>query len=200
MSASDPNSKIDLLDGPEVVSAKLKKAHCAPKEAEGNGVLSFVEYVLFPIAQLTGNEIFHVPRPEKHGGPVDYTSFDGLKADYLAGEVAPPPPIHVPYRRADREVQLSPPDLKAGVAAALNALLAPVQNEFATNEEFRKVEALAYPAAVAAPKKKKEKKIGTGYVKKKEEEGGDVVALKPEVQAAGTSADDAMAKLSVDKN
>lgn len=193
MSASDPNSKIDLLDGPEVVNAKLKKAHCAPKEAEGNGVLSFVEYVLFPIAQLAGNNVFHVPRPEKHGGPVDYTSFDGLKADYLAGEVAHPP-IHVLYRRADREVQLSPPDLKTGVAAALNKLLAPVQHEFATNEEFRKVEALAYPAAVAAPKKKKEKKIGTGYVKKKEEEG------KPEAQAVGTSADDAMAKLSVDKN
>jgi len=175
MSASDPNSKIDLLDGPEVVNAKLKKAHCAPKEAEGNGVLSFVEYVLFPIAQLAGNNVFHVPRPEKHGGPVDYTSFDGLKTDYLAGE-------------------LSPPDLKTGVAAALNKLLAPVQHEFATNEEFRKVEALAYPAAVAAPKKKKEKKIGTGYVKKKEEE------VKPEAQAVGTSADDAMAKLSVDKN
>lgn len=116
------------------------------------------------------------------------------------------------HRRADREAQLSPPDLKAGVAAALNALLAPVQHEFATNEEFRKIEALAYPAAVAAPKKKKEKKIGTGYVKKKEEVGGNAGAaaqavadgqLKPEealTQAVGTSADEAMAKLSVDKN
>ena len=94
MSASDPNSKIDLLDGPEVVNTKLKKAHCAPKEAEGNGVLSFVEYVLFPIAQLTGKNVFHVPRPEKHGGPVDYTSFEDLKAHYLAGDVTLPFNFH----------------------------------------------------------------------------------------------------------
>jgi tyrosyl-tRNA synthetase len=87
MSASDPNSKIDLLDTPDIVKTKLKKAHCAPNEVEGNGVLSFVEYVLFPIAQLSGKSTFHIPRPEKHGGPVDFTSFDKLKVAYVVGDV-----------------------------------------------------------------------------------------------------------------
>jgi tyrosyl-tRNA synthetase len=89
MSASDPNSKIDLLDKPDVVKSKLKKAVCAPQEVEGNGVLSFVEFVLFPIAQLGGKSTFHVPRPEKYGGPVDYSSFEELKAAYADGTVLP---------------------------------------------------------------------------------------------------------------
>lgn len=90
MSASDPNSKIDLLDKPEVVKAKLKKAVCAPNEVEGNGVLSFVEYVLFPIAQLSGNPTFHVPRDEKWGGPLDFKTFDELKEAYVKGDVRTP--------------------------------------------------------------------------------------------------------------
>ncbi|KAK5145144.1 Tyrosine--tRNA ligase cytoplasmic, partial [Oleoguttula sp. CCFEE 6159] len=42
MSASDPDSKIDLLDTPEVVKKKIKKAFAPPKEVEGNGMMSFV--------------------------------------------------------------------------------------------------------------------------------------------------------------
>jgi tyrosyl-tRNA synthetase len=87
MSASDPNSKIDLLDKPEVVTSKLKKAVCAPNEIEGNGVLSFVEFVLFPISELSGKCAFHVPRPDKYGGPLDYSSFEDLKKDYAEGTV-----------------------------------------------------------------------------------------------------------------
>jgi len=48
MSASDPDSKIDVLETPEGVTKKLKKAYAAPKEIEGNGIMSFVEYVLLP--------------------------------------------------------------------------------------------------------------------------------------------------------
>src|SRR5690606_2101725 len=71
MSASDPNSKIDLLDSKDVVNMKLKKAHCAPKEVEGNGVIGFVEFVLFPISALmTGKQGFTVKRAEKDGGDV----------------------------------------------------------------------------------------------------------------------------------
>jgi tyrosyl-tRNA synthetase len=46
ISASDPDSKIGLLDGPAVVEKKLKAA-CKPKEVEGNGVIAFVEHVIF---------------------------------------------------------------------------------------------------------------------------------------------------------
>ena len=76
-----------------MVKAKLKKAVCAPGEVEGNGVISFVEFVLFPIAQLSGNSKFHVPRPEKYGGPVDYSSIEELKAAY-ADESVGSRPLH----------------------------------------------------------------------------------------------------------
>ncbi|KAA8893168.1 tRNA synthetases class I-domain-containing protein [Sphaerosporella brunnea] len=181
MSASDPNSKIDLLDKPEVVKSKLRKAVCAPQDTEDNGVLSFVEYVLFPIAQLSGEPIFHVPRPDKYGGPVDYSSFEKLKEAYADGS-------------------LQPGDLKAGVEQALNALLAPIQAEYTADEEWQNIAELAYPPPVAEKKKKKEKKIGTGYHANK----GAVVAdgkAKPKEavkEAVGTGAEEALEKLKVD--
>lgn len=85
MSASDVNSKIDLLDSAEVVKSKLKKAVCAPKEVDGNGVISFIEYVLFPISELAngkGKGTFHIERDEKYGGNVTYHSIEELKKDY----------------------------------------------------------------------------------------------------------------------
>ena len=40
MSASDPNSKIDLLDSADEVAKKIKKANAPPKQVEDNGLLS----------------------------------------------------------------------------------------------------------------------------------------------------------------
>lgn len=90
MSASDPNSKIDLLDPPDVVKSKLKKAVCPPKDVEGNGVYSFVEFVLLPISELSsadGKGSFTVNRDEKWGGPVTYENIEQLKADYIEDKV-----------------------------------------------------------------------------------------------------------------
>jgi tyrosyl-tRNA synthetase len=61
------------------------------------------------------------------------------------------------------EMQLSPKDLKDGVVAALNKLLAPIQEEFKSSEEFQKIEKLAYPPEVKAKKDKAPKKIGNKY-------------------------------------
>ena len=49
MSASNPDSKIDLLDGPKDVSKKLKRAFCEEGNITDNGLLSFVKFVIFPI-------------------------------------------------------------------------------------------------------------------------------------------------------
>ncbi|CAD0099773.1 unnamed protein product [Aureobasidium mustum] len=138
MSSSDPDSKIDLLDAPEIVKKKLKKAVAAPKVVEENGVLSFVEYVLLPISALqTGEQKFVVERRE--GEPLVYTSIDQMHADY-------------------REDILSPQILKPAVTDALNKLLAPIQADFQANEEWQKVEKLAYPPPPAPEKKVKVKK------------------------------------------
>ena len=90
MSASDPDSKIDVLDPPDIVKRKLKKALCVPKEVQGNGVISFAEYVLFPVSALK-SEALDNPRflvPQKEGEPLVYTSIAKLKEDYAADIVS----------------------------------------------------------------------------------------------------------------
>ena len=48
--SSEENTKIDLLDAPNVVEAKIDSAIC-PKISSGveNGVLAFYKHVVFPI-------------------------------------------------------------------------------------------------------------------------------------------------------
>ena len=89
MSASDPDSKIDLLDNAETVKRKIKKAVCAPRDiGEENGVLAFVKYVLLPISELKeGSTKFFINRPEKFGGPMTYTSFEDMEKDFSTDTV-----------------------------------------------------------------------------------------------------------------
>ena len=91
MSASDPDSKIDVLDEPDVVKRKLKKAQCAPKEVDGNGVISFVEYVLLPVSALKNGEghgRFVVERKDQE--PLVYNHIAALREDYAADIVSSP--------------------------------------------------------------------------------------------------------------
>lgn len=99
MSSSDPDSKIDVLDTPEVVRKKLKKAQAAPKEVEGNGIISFVEYVLLPVSGLKygGKVEFVVERREQE--PLVYTDIKTLKEDYKADTV------NIPSRNFDPSLQ-----------------------------------------------------------------------------------------------
>ncbi|KAG9206710.1 hypothetical protein G6514_003551 [Epicoccum nigrum] len=137
MSASDPDSKIDVLDNEEVVKRKLKKAHAAPKVVEENGVLSFVEYVLLPASYLRHGETkFVVPRRDAE--PLEYTSIEQMHEDY-------------------KNDVLSPQILKPAVVDALNTLLKPVQEEFQNSAEWKEIEQKAYPPPPA--EKKKEKKV-----------------------------------------
>lgn len=155
MSSSDPNSKIDFLDPPSVVKSKIQKAHCAPGEVEGNGVLAFIRHVVVPIGELMkgqgrsqdrvwalGGEgsVFTVKGDPKHGGvETHFATVDELEDAYAKQEV-------------------HPGDLKSSVVAAINALLAPIQAEFASSEEFKQANEKAYPPEVKAVGKKKEKK------------------------------------------
>ena len=166
MSASDPNSKIDILDAEDVIRRKLKSAFCEEGNIEGNGVLSFVEAVLIPISQLrlernagdtvleTGlgdqrpfisdgappGTVFTIEREEKFGGPTHYSSFAQIQEDF-------------------KEKKLHPKDLKISVANAIVRLLAPIRKAFEENEEWQKIEKLAYPDPNANIEKKK-KKVG----------------------------------------
>ncbi|KAG6850370.1 hypothetical protein H0H93_014324 [Arthromyces matolae] len=163
MSSSDPNSKIDFLDTPEAVRKKIKLAFCEEGNVEENGILSFVEAVLIPISELrisrlqgdnvveeVGEQkpfvsagapegtVYSVERDEKHGGSLHYKSFAEMKADF-ASKV------------------LHPKDLKTSVAASINSILDPIRAAFAADDEWKRIEALAYPDPNAKPEKKKKK-------------------------------------------
>jgi len=80
------DSKIDLLDEPDVVARKIRKAVCGSNIVEGNGVLAFVEYVLLPVAALNGRD-FRVDRTRDGLEPLVYTSTAALHEDYRNGVV-----------------------------------------------------------------------------------------------------------------
>ena len=71
-----PDSKIDLLDPPEVVNRKIRKATAAPTIIEENGVLALVEFVLLPAAALSGCREFRVNRDRDGLEPLIYTSIE----------------------------------------------------------------------------------------------------------------------------
>jgi tyrosyl-tRNA synthetase len=83
------DSKIDLLDSPEVVTKKIKKAMAAPKVVEENGVLAFVEYVLLPVSALKGNREFRVERERDGLEPLVYTAIAQMHEDYKNDVVCP---------------------------------------------------------------------------------------------------------------
>ncbi|KAJ2778318.1 Tyrosine--tRNA ligase, cytoplasmic [Coemansia javaensis] len=134
MSASDPNSKIDLLDSEQDVAQKLSKAFCEPLNIENNGPLKFAKHVLFPASGLrTGTPQFVIKRREEHGGDLVYTDIESLERDYAAGDIFPK-------------------DLKNAVAAGLNALLEPVREHFAS-PEMQQLLLEAYPPPPPPPPK-----------------------------------------------
>lgn len=154
MSASDPNSKIDLLEEPKTVKKKINQAFCAPGNIEDNGLLAFVKNVLGPIYELKygdGTFEFFIDRPDKYGGPITFKTYQELEDSFTKEE-------------------LSPVDLKSGVADAINVLLAPIIEEYKNNKDFQDSETAGYPAPVAEKKKvKKVKDRGSRYPGAKEE-------------------------------
>ncbi|KAI0599679.1 hypothetical protein F4775DRAFT_591131 [Biscogniauxia sp. FL1348] len=135
MSSSDEDSKIDLLDPPEVVTKKLKKAEAAPKVVEGNGVLAFIEFVLLPASALKGKREFRVDRERDGLEPLVYTNIEKIHEDY-------------------KNDVLTPQLIKPAVSKALIELMAPIQAAFQASPEWQEITQRAYP-----PPEKKVKKV-----------------------------------------
>nr|KAK5436088.1 Tyrosine--tRNA ligase cytoplasmic [Exophiala xenobiotica] len=184
MSASDPDSKIDVLDSAEAVKKKLRKAYAATREVEGNGIISFVEYVLLPFSALQDPDHkgrFVCERREGEGEPLVYNDIDTLKEDYKADKLTP---------------QL----LKAGATAALVELLAPIQAEYQASPEWQDIEKKAYPPAEPVKKKKQPKDKGSrhpGAGNVKANPDGTVEGKGKEQVEVGKTAEDAMSKLEI---
>lgn len=138
MSSSDPNSKIDFLDSPEVVVRKIEAASCEDGIIKDNGVLAFVGNVIVPIEALmrsqgrVGDAIWvgaeeSVFTVEEEGGKLHhFATFEALELEFAAGTV-------------------KPAGLKQAVAKAINALLKPIQEDLLNDLEFARISKLAYP-------------------------------------------------------
>lgn len=122
MSSSDPDSKIDLIDGPAAVKKKIKKAFCEPGNVTNNGLLSFSQYVVFP---FLGEQKFEIKRKPEHGGDASYATIEELTEAY-------------------RSEAIYPLDLKNAVTIYINQLLEPIVKEF-QGAELKKLSNQAYP-------------------------------------------------------
>jgi len=135
MSSSDEDSKIDLLDPPEVVTKKIRKAEAIPREVEENGILAMVEFILLPAAALKGRKEFQVDRNRDGLEPLVYTDIKQVHDDYT------------------KDI-LTPQLLKPAVTVALLKLMAPIQEAFQASKEWQDITLKAYP-----PPEKKQIKV-----------------------------------------
>lgn len=86
MSASDTKTKIDVMDSPEVILQKCKKAFSVDGTVEGNGVMELFKYVIFEMPGYEGGVT--IDRPEKYGGPVTFANYAGLEEAFLEHKIA----------------------------------------------------------------------------------------------------------------
>lgn len=114
MSASNENTKLDMMDNRQKLKRKINKAYCLPGDVNDNSVLELLKNVLFPLLEHLGKK-FEIYRSEEHGGPVTFTDYPQVEAAYSKEE-------------------LHPADLKFGVVNWLDYFIEPVRKEFETRE------------------------------------------------------------------
>jgi Tyrosyl-tRNA synthetase len=115
MSKSKPDSAIFIHDSEADIKRKIQKAFCPEKVIDPNPILNWTKHLLFWSASRRTTQPFVVEREEKHGGSVEFETYEKLEEAYAAGEV-------------------HPMDLKAAVAKELIELLQPVRDHFAKPE------------------------------------------------------------------
>jgi tyrosyl-tRNA synthetase len=126
MSASEADSTIAVTDDAATVREKIDGAYCPAGDREDNGVLEYLEYLVFPVLERE-DETLSIERPEEYGGDLHYDAYAPLEADFLEGE-------------------LHPADLKPAASEAIAELVAPIRERLLDRPA---VLADAYPDAWA---------------------------------------------------
>lgn len=106
MSKSKPWTCIFIHDNEKQIREKMEKAWCPEKSVEGNGILEYVEHVVFHEFQ-----VFDVERPAKYGGPVSFEKYEEVEKAFVNGQV-------------------HPQDLKSAVANYFEKLIKPYREHF----------------------------------------------------------------------
>ncbi|MBT3408047.1 tyrosine--tRNA ligase [Candidatus Woesearchaeota archaeon] len=88
MSSSDNNSKIDILDSPDLIKKKFNKANCVEGDKNNNAILDLTKYIIFPLLdyKLTS---FKIERPEKFGGNLEFNCYEDLECSFVSKELHP---------------------------------------------------------------------------------------------------------------
>lgn len=115
MSKSKPDTAIFMTDSKDDVKRKFNKAHCVDGVSDDNPVLEYAKYIVFEKM----DKLF-IERPEKYGGNLEFSSYDDLEKAFVSGN-------------------LKSPDLKQGVANAINELLEPTRKHFETDKWAREL-------------------------------------------------------------
>ena len=115
MSASIKQSRLELFAEPSRIRKMILSAYCPEKEADGNPIIEYIKYLVFPRVKK-----FIVEREEKHGGDIEFDSFEALYKEYTAGN------IH-PY------------DLKKATAEYLIQILSPIRKYFEQHRDMLEV-------------------------------------------------------------
>jgi tyrosyl-tRNA synthetase len=112
MSKSDPDNAIFMDDSEQEVKRKIKKAYCKPCEIEGNPLLDWTKWILFPIL---GKII--IPADEKWKTPEKiFDNYNDLEEEFSKEKV-------------------HPNDLKKSMVKHINDLLQPVRKHFKENKD-----------------------------------------------------------------
>ncbi|MDG6901753.1 MAG: tyrosine--tRNA ligase [Nitrososphaerota archaeon] len=115
MSKSRPETSIFVHDSADEIARKMGSAYCPAKLVAGNPVLEYAKYIVF-----RKSSVLRVERPAKYGGPVDFATYADLEGAFRKGE-------------------LHPTDLKQGVAAALETVVAPIRVHFEKDPAARRL-------------------------------------------------------------
>jgi tyrosyl-tRNA synthetase len=134
MSASDPDSKIDLLDGKNAIRKKINRAYCYPLDSDDNTPMELLEKIIFPLLHRRG-EPFIINRKEEHGGSLRFDNFESVRQKFVTSNGQ--------FEDGIEQSELHPGDLKLGVSENLARILEPLRNYFNT-KDMRKLLKLAY--------------------------------------------------------
>jgi len=116
MSKSDPDNTIFMDDSEQEVKRKIKKAFCPPKQVEGNPLLDWAKWILFPVIGM-----IIIPADEKWNIPTRlYIDYIKLETDF-ANE------------------HIHPSDLKKSITIHINELLHPVRHHFEKNNDAKQL-------------------------------------------------------------
>ncbi|MGC9174324.1 MAG: tyrosine--tRNA ligase [Thermoprotei archaeon] len=115
MSKSSPRNTIYLTDDEDVIRKKILSAACPPAVLEGNPIIEYAKYIVFPLF----GEI-KVERDLAHGGDVTYKTFEELARDYASQK-------------------LHPLDLKLSLARELNRAIEPIRRHLTTDNRAREL-------------------------------------------------------------